>query len=108
MIGEGGKALRKYPQTMPYTSDFIARVRNQPRTQLGTRLALWAIYHNISVTKIAKAVGATRQSVYNWMNGNGVLHVYEDRLNRLLNCMQNSKTSDEAWKKICTEFNLRT
>lgn len=71
-------------------------------------LALWAIYHSISVSKIAVATGATRQSVYNWMNGAGVLKVYEERLKRLLLCMQGSKTSDEAWRKICQEFNLRT
>ena len=93
---------------MSYTSNFIARVKKQPTTQIGTRLALWAIYHDISAVKLAKAIGATRQSVYNWMRGAGVLHVYEDRIQRLLFCMQNSKTSDEAWKKICKEFNLRT
>lgn len=93
---------------MPYTSNFIARIKAQPTGQLGTRLALWAIYHDLSATKIALAIGATRQSVYNWMKGGGVLHVYEDRIQRLLFCMQNSKTADEAWKKICKEFNLRT
>ena len=93
---------------MPYTSNFIARIKAQPTGQLGTRLALWAIYHDLPATKIAFAIGATRQSVYNWMKGGGVLHVYEDRIKRLLFCMQNSKTADEAWKKICKEFNLRT
>jgi predicted DNA-binding protein YlxM (UPF0122 family) len=92
---------------MPYTSNFIARIKTQPVNLIGTRLALWAIYHDISATKLAMAIGATRQSVYNWMKGGGVLHVYEDRLQRLLHCMQNSKTTDEAWKRICKEFNLR-
>jgi hypothetical protein len=93
---------------MPYTSNFIARVKAQPTNLIGTRLALWAIYHDIPATKLAIAIGATRQSVYNWMRGSGVLHVYEDRIERLLLCMQNSKTSEEAWKSICKEFNLRT
>ena len=92
---------------MPYTSNFIARIKKQPTSLIGTRLALWAIYHDISATKLAMAIGATRQSVYNWMKGNGVLHVYEDRIERLLACLQNSKTSEEAWKRICKEFNLR-
>jgi len=93
---------------MPYSSQFISRIKAKPPTELGTLLALWAIYHNISVAKIATATGATRQSVYNWMNGAGVLKVYEERLKRLLLCMQGSKTSEEAWRKICQEFNLRT
>lgn len=92
---------------MPYSSQFIARIKAKPPTELGTMLALWAIYHEISVAKLAKATGATRQSIYNWMNGAGVLKVYEDRLKRLLLCMQSSKTSEDAWRKICQEFNLR-
>jgi len=93
---------------MPYSSQFIAKIKSQPTGQLGTRLGLWAIYHDISATKLALAIGATRQSVYNWMKGGGVLKIYEDRVQRLINCMQNARTSDEAWRKICMEFNLRT
>jgi hypothetical protein len=93
---------------MPYSSQFIARVKQQPHGMLGTRLALWAIYHDIPVTKISKALGATRQSVYNWMKGGGILKVYEESVVRLVQCLQDSKTSEEAWGKICSEFNLRT
>lgn len=92
---------------MAYTSQFIARVKEQPSDNIGTRLALWAIYYDISATKLSKALGASRQSVYNWMSGDGVMRVYEDRIQRLLFCMQNAKTSDEAWKNICKEFNLQ-
>ena len=93
---------------MPYSAQFINKIKSQPTGLIGTRLGLWAIYHDISATKLALALGATRQSVYNWMHGGGVLKVYEDRVQRLINCMQNAKTSDEAWRKICAEFNLRT
>ena len=96
------------PDNMPYSSDFISRIKQQPPSELGTRLALWAIYHDISATKLAKALGASRQSVYNWMKGGGILKVYEDHIERLIVCMQTAKTSDDAWKKICLEFNLRT
>ncbi|NBS69862.1 hypothetical protein EBT31_13255 [bacterium] len=93
---------------MPYSSEFITRIKAQPTTLIGTRLALWAIYHDISVTRIAKAIGATRQSVYNWMSGGNMMKIYEDRIQRVTNCMQDAKTADEAWRRICKEFNLRT
>lgn len=92
---------------MAYTERFISRIKAMPIT-LGSQLGRWAIYHEISPTMIAKATGATRQSVYNWMKGGGILHVYRPSIERLVACMQNSKTPEEALLRICREFDIRT
>jgi len=58
------------------------------------------------VTKIAFALGVTRQTVYNWFMGKDVFIAYQDRVDLLLQIMQSSKTADEAWRKICHAYNL--
>jgi hypothetical protein len=58
------------------------------------------------VTKIAYALGVTRQTVYNWFMGKDVFIAYQDRVDLLLQIMQSSKTADEAWRKICQVYNL--
>jgi DNA-binding XRE family transcriptional regulator len=92
---------------MPYSERFISRIKAQPIT-LGSQLGRWAIYHSISPTQIAQAVGATRQSVYNWMKGGGIFHHYQPAVERLIHCLQSSKTTDEALLRLRREFNLRT
>ncbi len=91
---------------MGYHQPFIEKVKSQPIT-LGVRLGRWAIYLDLPAAKIARAVGATRQSVYNWMKGGTVLSAYVPNVTRVLACMQESKTAEEAWRKICLEFNLQ-
>jgi len=85
---------------------FVWRVKPRPTTR-GVRLGRWAIYLALPAAKIARAVGATRQSVYNWMKGGTVLSAYVPNVTRVLACMQESKTAEEAWRKICLEFNLQ-
>lgn len=75
---------------------------------LGTRLGRWAIYHDIPVAKIAKAIGATRQSVYNWMKGGQVFVAYEPAVVRIIYCMETARSSEEAWGNICQDFNSTT
>lgn len=88
-----------------YHTKFQEKVFEKPVT-LGTTLGRWAIFHQIPVTKIAKAVGSTRQSVYNWMHGGEVFIAYRPAVMRIIDCMKSSKTTEEAWRKICQEFNL--
>jgi len=50
----------------------------------------------------------TRQTVYNWMMGKTEVFVgYQDRVELMLKIMQSSKTADEAWRRICKEYNLK-
>lgn len=92
---------------MSYQSHLIALIKAQPLT-LGTRLGRWAVFLDLPAVKIALATGATRQSVYNWMKGGEVFVAYRPAVTRVIECMQSSKTAEEAWGKICKEFDLRT
>jgi len=58
------------------------------------------------VTKIAYALGVTRQTVYNWFEGKDVFVAYQNRVDLLVKIMSTSNTADEAWRKICREYNL--
>jgi len=91
---------------MKYQRAFIAKVKQQPLS-LGVRLGRWAVFLNVPAAKIALATGATRQSVYNWMLGGNVFVAYRKPVERVISCMQASKTAEEAWDKICTEFDLK-
>lgn len=95
------------PTTMPYHIDFVEKVKTQP-SSLGTTLGRWAIFLDLPVSKIATAVGATRQSVYNWMKGGEVFAGYRPAVSQAIDCMKDSKTAEEAWKKMCVEFKLKT
>lgn len=74
---------------------------------LGTRLGRWAVFLDLPAAKIAMAVGATRQSVYNWMKGGEVFGAYRPAVERIIKIMQSCQTAEEAWRKICTEFDLK-
>jgi hypothetical protein len=92
---------------MPYHQNFVNKVKEQPMS-LGVRLGRWAIYLDVPVAKIAMATGATRQSIYTWMKGGPIFTAYQPAVERVLQCMQTSQTGEEAWKKICLEFDLKT
>lgn len=88
-----------------YHHKFVVQIK-EPPLSLGTRLAKWAIFLDVPVTKIARAVGSTRQSVYNWMKGGEVFVAYRPAVERIVEILQTSKTSEEAWSKMCKAFNL--
>ncbi len=90
---------------MAYSQKTIYAVAAAPKT-VGNRLGRWAIHLEFPVTKIATALGVTRQTVYNWFMGKDVFIAYQDRVELLLQIMQSSKTADEAWRKICHAYNL--
>ncbi len=91
---------------MPYSKHVIERVNTLPAPPCA-KLARWAVYLDIPVTHIAFASGATRQTVYGWFRGGQVAAFYVPVVLRLVKCMQGSKTGEEAWDKICQEFNLQ-
>ena len=73
---------------------------------LGNRLGRRAVDIDFSVMRIAKATGATRQTVYNWMVGGEVLVPYRPVVERLLSILKSASTADIAWATVCKDFNL--
>lgn len=76
-----------------------------PKT-LGNVLGRWAIHHDIPVTFISKALGVSRQTVYNWFFRTDVFIAYRDRVEFLLKILQTSKSADDAWRRVCMEYKL--
>lgn len=92
--------------TMAYSQDIINKVADTPKS-LGNQLGRWAIHHDFSVVRISKALGVTRQTVYNWFLGKDIFPAYQDRAEWLLKILSSSHNADDAWRKVCTELNLR-
>lgn len=93
---------------MPYSQTFIDHVKKQPLT-LGTRLARWLIRVDLPVQKASVAIGATRQSVYNWMKGGEVSPAYRERVAKVIEIIAKapaSSTTEYIWSLLCKEFNL--
>jgi hypothetical protein len=90
---------------MAYSQKIIDLVNSSPKTP-GNQLGRWAVHLDFPVTKIAYALGVTRQTVYNWFEGKDVFVAYQNRVDLLVKIMSTSNTADEAWRKICREYNL--
>lgn len=90
---------------MAYSQKVIDAVKDTP-SSLGNRLGRWAIRHEIPVTMISRALGVSRQTVYNWFTGTEVFVAYRDRAELMLKLLQTSKNADDAWRRVCAEFNL--
>lgn len=91
---------------MPYSPSTIYTINRGPRN-LGNTLGRLAVALDFSVLRIAKATGATRQTVYNWMSGGEVLTPYRPRVEQLINILRAVRSAEEAWKTTCKEFNLQ-
>lgn len=91
-----------------YRSRLKTAIANAPRS-LGSELGRKAIVLNLSVIRIAKATGATRQTVYNWFTGAAdVSPAYEEKARALFKIMAQANTAEEAWTKACQIFQLHT
>jgi hypothetical protein len=90
---------------MAYSQKMINEVADAPKS-LGNQLGRWAIYHDFSVVRVSKALGVTRQTVYNWFLGKDIFPAYVDRAELLLKVLQNAKNADDAWRTICKHYNL--
>lgn len=91
---------------MPYSQDIINKVAATPKS-LGTQLGRWAIHHDFSVVRISRALGVTRQTVYNWFFGKEIFPAYRDRAEWMLEILKSSPNADAAWSRICTELNIK-
>ena len=90
---------------MPYSQDIIDKVAATPKS-VGSQLGRWAIYHDFSVVRISRALGVTRQTVYNWFLGKPIFPAYKDRAEWLLKILQHAHSADDAWRTVCQELNL--
>jgi len=93
------------PNNMAYSQKTIDAIMRSPKTS-GNQLGRWAAHHNFSVVRISKALGVSRQTVYNWFEGGDIFPAYEHRVDTLLTFLQQSHSADEAWRKICQHYNL--
>lgn len=91
---------------MPYAPSTVYTINRGPRN-LGNTLGRLAVAIDFSVLRIAKATGASRQTVYNWLSGGEVIVPYRPLVEQLINILRTARTAEEAWKKTCKEFNLQ-
>jgi hypothetical protein len=90
---------------MPYSDTTKEAIANAP-DGIGKELGQWSLTRDISVLRIAKASGATRQTVYNWFMGGEVANAYKQRVEELIEILKDTSQTDDAWRKICQRFNL--
>ena len=91
---------------MTYSVKTVHAVKNAPRG-LGNTLGRLAVSLDFSVVRIAKATGASRQTIYNWMLGGEVMGVYQPRVERIVEILKSARTAENAWGQMCKEFNLQ-
>jgi len=93
---------------MPYSEKTKQLIADAPQT-LGNELARWAMLRDISVQRIAQVTGATRQTVYNWFTGSTeVTPSYQERVNQIIAVLKSTTQTEDAWRKLCNTFHLRT
>ena len=90
---------------MAYSKSVRESIMKVPKSP-GNLLGRWAINKNFSVVRIAKATGATRQTVYNWMLGGAVTQAYQERVMTVMEFLRTSNTAEEAWQRLCKYYNL--
>ena len=91
---------------MPYSKEVVDALKKAPKT-LGTQLGRWAIHLDLPITKLAKATGATRMTMYNWFAGGTVTHGYRERVGEVLSVLRSCSTKEEAWRKLCQQYHLK-
>jgi len=91
---------------MAYKSLIIKKVQAAPEG-LGKTLGLEALRINFSVLRIAKATGATRQTIYNWFFDGSVAPYYRSAVSEIVDIMKKATTAEHAWRDICARFHLK-
>ena len=91
---------------MYFSEGVKSAVAKAPKT-LGNQLGRWMVHHNFSVTRVSKATGAVRQSVYNWMLGGAVTNAYQDRVKVLLQILRAAPNAEQAWRTACEHFGIK-
>ncbi len=92
---------------MPYSQKIIEAINEAPKT-LGTELGRWAVRRDLSMQRISAVVGARRQTIYNWFTGTTeVAPAYKERVEQVLEVIKKTSQTDDAWRILCTNFNLK-
>ena len=92
---------------MPYSQKIIEKINEAPFS-LGTELGRWAVRRDVSMKRISDIVGASRQTIYNWFTGvTEVAPSYKDRVEQVILVLQKTSQTDDAWRILCTNFNLK-
>lgn len=92
---------------MPYSQKIIEKINDAP-ISLGTELGKWSVRRDVSMKRISEIVGASRQTVYNWFTGvTEVAPSYKDRVEQVILVLQKTSQTDDAWRILCTNFNLK-
>lgn len=92
---------------MPYATKLIEAVNKAPNSR-GNVLGRWAVRLDLSVLRISKATGATRQTIYNWFLGKPVAPYYRGDVDILIKIMVEADTAETAWRNICNEYRLKS
>jgi hypothetical protein len=91
---------------MAYRPDLVSSIQKNANTD-GNKLGRQAVRLDFSVIRIAKATGATRQTVYNWFLGKPVAPYYVSRVTELLDILSSADTAEHAWRDTCLKFDLK-
>ena len=92
---------------MPYSQKIIEIINEAPKS-LGTELGRWAVRRDISMQRISLIVGASRQTIYNWFTGaTDVAVSYQERVAKVIEVLKQTSQTDDAWRILCTTFNLK-
>ena len=88
---------------MAYSKKTKLRVKYAGQN-LGAKLGRWAIHLDLSIMRISELLGATRQTVYNWMFGGTVTNAYIDRVKELVEIIMSSNSADDAYNTAKERF----
>ena len=88
---------------MAYSKKTKLRVKYAGQN-LGAKLGRWAIHLDLSVMRVSELLGATRQTVYNWMFGGTVTNAYRDRVKELVEITMASDSADDAYNTAKERF----
>lgn len=88
---------------MAYSKKTKLRVKHAGQN-LGAKLGRWAIHLDLSIMRIAELLGATRQTIYNWMFGGTVTNAYRDRVKELVDIIMRSDSADDAYNTAKERF----
>jgi len=92
---------------MPYSQKIIETINEAP-TSLGTDLGRWAVRRDVSMQRISLIVGASRQTIYNWFTGvTEVAPSFKEKVEKVILVLSKTSQTDDAWRILCTTFNLK-
>ncbi len=73
---------------MSYRASTVRGFRSAPKNSLGALLWEWADKFDISVSAIARSLGCSRMTVYNWMYSGTVSRAYEAPVKEFIRKLQ--------------------